>query len=460
MRPEYGALRACLVAGLVLAALTVAGEARAAGGARVIDDATVETPGVGQLETSPPPGPAANAQEETDEPAIGLPTPGETQGRTRPVSPPSETPAAETPAIDLVVVYTADVWHNARGGLRRGWRYLDNLDVTLTVDTERVMGWRGATLFVYGLYNDGQAFTGDLIGDLQGVSNIETGVRAVRLYEAWVEQRFGHASVKFGLYDLNSEFDEHVRGSLFLNSTHGLGPDLSQSGLNGPSIFPFTSLALRADYRIDERLRVRAAIVDAVPGDPSRPRRTVIRLRAAEGALFIGEAEYRTPDTRAILGYWRYTARFVPLGAAPPSGTHRGNDGLYMMVEQRLSRIGMEGERGLAGWVRLGLADGRFNPIEQNLSGGLVYTGPSVARPEDQLGIAVSRAQFGARYRAAMAAAGTPSTRSEFSIEASYRAVLTPWLSIQPDFQYIINPGGDANLQDAVVFGLRTQVGF
>ena len=179
-------------------------------------------------------------------------------------------------------------------------------------------------MFVYGLYNNGRALTGDLVGDAQGVSNIETGVRAVRLYEAWVEQRFGRASVKFGLYDLNSEFDEHVTGSLFLNSTHGLGPDLSQSGLNGPSVFPVTSLALRADYQIDERLRLRAAVLDAVPGDPARPRRTAIRLGGAEGALLIGEAQYLTRNTRAILGYWRYTAGFAPVGPAPPPGTRTG----------------------------------------------------------------------------------------------------------------------------------------
>lgn len=44
-------------------------------------------------------------------------------------------PAAEeqAPAVDLSAVYTLDVWRNARGGLRRGWRYLDNLDVTGTI---------------------------------------------------------------------------------------------------------------------------------------------------------------------------------------------------------------------------------------------------------------------------------------------------------------------------------------
>jgi carbohydrate-selective porin OprB len=106
--------------------------------------------------------------------------------------------AEETSAFDLTAVYTAEILGNARGGANRGARYLDNLDVTLTVDAERAFGWRGATLLAYGLYNNGEPFSGDLVGAAQGVSNIETGVRAARLYEAWIEQRFAldRASVK------------------------------------------------------------------------------------------------------------------------------------------------------------------------------------------------------------------------------------------------------------------------
>ncbi|MDQ3482646.1 MAG: carbohydrate porin, partial [Pseudomonadota bacterium] len=158
----------------------------------------------------------------------------------------------EEPAIDLSVIYTAEVFRNTRGGLGRGTRYLDNFDMTLTVDGERALGWRGATLFAYGLYNNGEPFSDDLVGAVQGVSNIETGVGAARLYEAWIEQRFAsdRASVKLGLYDLNSEFDAIEAAALFLNPSHGIGPDFSQSGRNGPSIFPVTSLAIRGDYRL------------------------------------------------------------------------------------------------------------------------------------------------------------------------------------------------------------------
>jgi carbohydrate-selective porin OprB len=91
----------------------------------------------------------------------------------------SAPPAAEEEehAIDLSIVYTAELFSNVRGGLERSARYLDNLDVTLRVDAERAFGWRGATLFAYGLYNNGEPFSEDLVGAVQGVSNIETGVR-------------------------------------------------------------------------------------------------------------------------------------------------------------------------------------------------------------------------------------------------------------------------------------------
>jgi len=125
----------------------------------------------------------------------------------------------EKPAVALSLTYTAEVFRNRRSGLDRGTRYLDNLDLTLEVDAERALGWNGVTLFAYGLYNNGETFSEDLVGAVQGVFNIETGVGAARLYEAWIEQRFAsnRASVKLGPYDLNSEFDAIEAPALFLN---------------------------------------------------------------------------------------------------------------------------------------------------------------------------------------------------------------------------------------------------
>src|SRR5258706_4972185 len=95
-----------------------------------------------------------------------------------------------SPSVDLTIAYTAETWSLLDGGQRRGGRYLDNLDIQLTVDLQQAIGWQGAKAFVYGLYNDGTPFSGDLVGDLQGVSNIETGIEALRLEEAWLDQNF------------------------------------------------------------------------------------------------------------------------------------------------------------------------------------------------------------------------------------------------------------------------------
>ncbi len=350
-------------------------------------------------------------------------------------------------SVDLV--YTFDLWRAASGGIRRGTRYLDNLDVVAEADLERLAGWRGAELHVYGLYNNGKSL-GALMGDAQLASNIETGVRALRLYEAWLSQKFGTRTLlKLGLYDLNSEFDTLDASGLFLGSAHGVGTDISQSGRNGPSIFPVTSLAARIEYRTPSGWALRTAVLDGVPGDPDRPKRTAVKLGRGDGALFIGEAQVPLRDGKLLLGAWRYTARFDRL-----DGTRaRGNRGIYLRGERRLVREAADPEQGLAGFFRLGAAAGRTNMFGRFASAGLNYTGLIRGRDADQLGLAVAAAFTSRSYRRAADA-----ERAETAIEFTYRASVAPWLSLQPNIQYVVNPGADRALGNALAIGLRAEL--
>jgi porin len=52
-------------------------------------------------------------------------------------------------------------------------------------------------------------------------------------------------------------------------------------------------------------------------------------------------------------------------------------------------------------------------------------------------------------------------------IEATYRLRLTPWFKVQPDLQYVINPGAGiptpqspTPLKNALVAGIRVPVDF
>ena len=345
--------------------------------------------------------------------------------------------------------YTFDVWRAASGGVRNGTLYLDNLDLVAEADMERLVGWDGALIHLYALYNNGQSLT-DLLGDAQATSNIETGTQAFRLYEAWINQEIGpSASLKVGLYDLNSEFDALDAGGLFIGSAHGMGTDISQSGLNGPSIFPSTSLAARMAFEPANGWTIRAAILDGVPGDPSRPKRTAVKLGGGDGALLIGEIEAPLPEGKLLFGHWRYTTRFDDA----VGGRTRGNDGWYLRGEHRLVRETAQPDQGLSAFFRLGIADTRFNMFGSFASAGLNYVGPIKGRDHDQLGIAVAAAFASDRYRDAV-----PSERSEVAFELTYRAGIAEWLSVQPNIQYVVDPGANLSLRNAFAVGLRTEL--
>jgi porin len=373
-------------------------------------------------------------------------------------------PASTTPVIDISGTYTADILVNTTGGLARGVRYLDKLLVSANVDGSQAFSWEGASLYASVHYLNGASLTDDLVGDFQVVSNIDTGVQMVRLFEAWAQLPImgDAASFRVGLYDVNSEFDVTESGGLFVNSSHGIGADIAQSGRNGPSIFPVTSLAARLQLKPAENWTLKLAILDGVPGIPDRPRRFVsAKLGGGDGALFMGEIAYEPKGSKLALGHWRYTAKFEnQLPSAGEPIQRRGNAGMYALVEKKLSGAAALGDPGLAAWIRVGVADDRFNPVRMFLGGGLVATAPLADRPHDRAGVAFAWVEFSDKHRTAQALADTLTDLREIKIEATYQAVVTPWLSVQPDIQYIINPGGNPALSDALVVGLRAEIAF
>ena len=350
--------------------------------------------------------------------------------------------------LTLAAAYTGEAWRNA-DGIRSGGRYLDNLNLALTA--QRPLGIQGLTAHADVLYNNGQGLNEELIGTAQGVSNIEAD-RAVRLYELWGEWRMGGTqSLRAGLYDLNSEFDSIEAAGLFIQPSHGIGPDFSQSGHNGPSIFPNTALAVRAKGMLGG-WSLQTAVLDAVPGDPEHPRRTQVRVSKREGALLVGEIGREVFGMRVAAGYWRYTASFAEIGS---ERLRDDNDGAYLILASP-HLLADSDERGLDLYVRLGQAESRLNPIGAYWGAGAVYTGLFTA--DDQLGFSTAIAELGAPFRRDQQSAGVATTQREAQFELTYRLNLTDWLAVQPDIQYIRHPGMDPQRVASWLFGLRFDV--
>jgi porin len=368
----------------------------------------------------------------------------------------SEVQAVDSSPLVLEAAYTGDAWRNVRGGLRRDGTYLENIDVIATLDAEQAFGLAGTTVSISGLHNNRPTLSDRIVGDLQAVSNIDTD-GATRLYEAWVERAFDTAAVRAGLMDLNSELDVNETGALFVNSSHGIGPDFSQVGENGPAIFPITGLGALLRLDLNERTQLRVAAFEGTVGDPDHPRRTTLDLESDEGALLVAEVTFRpTAASRSIIGLWRHSGRSTDL-ADPDVQRREASVGVYALAEGTMIDTG---ENALAGFVRVGFADADVHQVARYFGAGVTWSGPLFAGAdrEEQLGLAVAAIANGGSFRRAQSALGSRFERNETAIELTYRVQCLPWLALQPDVQYIINPGTDPALDNALVVGLRFEL--
>ncbi len=401
--------------------------------------------------------------------------------------------------LTLETVNTIDLLGTASGGVRNRTAVFGDLDLLLTIDAEKLVGWREATFFVYGLgiYGDGG---GDDIGEAQTISSI-AAPNDFRLFEAWYQQNFldERFSILAGLYDITSEFYVVRSASeLFVNSSFGTGPILASAGLNGVSTFPFTtSLSLRGQAVLTDNLTLRAVVADGVPGDPGDIHGTQVTLDSKDGILVTTELAYYLDeqhgeahasdvvpaerprrllfrrlgraaelDYRAkyAIGFWALTTELEDLNDRDINGNpvkQDGTYGLYGLAEHRVYREpGQVGDldQGLILFLQAGYGDSQVNRFSRYFGGGLVYRGLFPGRDQDETGFGFAIARNGTDYKSAQRTAGLPVNNEEVALELTHSLVVTQSFIIQPDIQYIINPGTDPSIQNAFVIGARLEL--
>ena len=133
------------------------------------------------------------------------------------------------------------------------------------------------------------------------------------------------------------------------------------------------------------------------------------------------------------------------------------NYGLYGVVDQELFK---SGGHTIGAFVRGGIAPSDVNMVDRYLDGGLNFVGWVPGRTNDVPGIGVARSWISSGFGRFQRASGGPGSRAETVLEDTYRIVLAPWWTVQPDVQYIFNPGANEDGRDALVLGCRTSIQF
>ena len=97
-------------------------------------------------------------------------------------------------------------------GIDTGTVYLDQVTLAASLDAEALWEVPRTSVLLEGLYNNGDSLSGELTGDLQIVSNLESGPNELRLYQAYgaLQGSYGQLVATLGLDALPAGWTWHT----------------------------------------------------------------------------------------------------------------------------------------------------------------------------------------------------------------------------------------------------------
>lgn len=369
----------------------------------------------------------------------------------------------EEPGFNWQAYYIGDVFYGASGGLENNTKYLGKIDLRLNFDLEKLMNLKDTT-GLFEVENIHGQRPNLYVQSIQGFDSIEYDRLSTMtyLYQLWLQHNFGeHWSILAGFFDLNSEFYVTDSSLYLIAPTYGIGTDIAQTGLNGPSIFPVIGTALRVKYSHSQSNFIEAAIFDASAANPLNAAYSHLPFSTGQGSLIIVELDHLFFDKqnknklgKIALGAWGYTHPVDELIEPDSTLTQAQacNRGLYTLIDYPLYISAYDSDRIIHGFLRYGIASTAINLFNRALGAGVTINGFIPGRPDDIISYGLSPAWTSAKSR--MAKPGLPI--AEWQNEVTYVASIRKWLSLQPDLQYISFPHADrTQYQNAWLIGLR-----
>ena len=133
---------------------------------------------------------------------------------------------------------------------------------------------------------------------------------------------------------------------------------------------------------------------------------------------------------------------------------------MYASLEKQLYKNPKNSNELLTGFFRIGKTDGNTTMFSYAWSSGINYAGLFSSREQGVFGLAILQAVNSSNFRQEELSEGVNTKHSEYGIEITYQDYIIPGVLLQPDIQYIFNPGGNPAAKNALVLGLRTEIFF
>jgi porin len=196
---------------------------------------------------------------------------------------------------------------------------------------------------------------------------------------------------------------------LLVNNGFGISSSLGQTGVNGPSVFPTTALALYVKYHSPTRFYFESGFFNATAGSANSDYGTRVTVDSKNGYLGICETGYAEDGGdrpfKYAVGIWNYTQ---PEESIDPSAPKQHNWGGYLLADHHWSKH-------FGGFLRYGIASPQMNEFSSVYEVGAEWREPVNGRTKDGIALGVVTGVASGAYRAT-----TGSLAYERAIEATY----------------------------------------
>ena len=361
-----------------------------------------------------------------------------------------------TSAFRFNTIIQGGLFSNFSGGLDRGTDYIGKIHFTISMSTERAGLWKNGEFFINGVNTHGGNPTADYIGDFQPISRNEAAPERTGLFEFWYKHNFSNGFILVGQHDMNTSMGTSVYAGNSINSAFGMNPSITPNAGYSFSIFPRTMPAVYVRYENIKLGNASLAIQGAVYAGFSEnfeDDRYNIRWNLDGSTHSRLEAHYIQKRGIVKLGLMYHSGEFPSVLDDQISVS--GNMGFYVITDQLIIPEDEVSDQGLGLFLQLGSASGDQNLVPFFFSSGISYKGLINGRDNDNLFVGLVISSLNDR---AVENMGLDESRS--IIELNYAFAFGKHFVIQPDLQYLINPGANPLTSNSLSGLLRFSINY
>lgn len=394
--------------------------------------------------------------------------------------------------IDIKADYVGEMGYNAHGGYNtdKTGRYSDQFGLGVALDLQKLWGWDNTQAKIQLTNRNGQNISNDRIGDPRAgtlSSSMEVYGRGhmVRLTQFWIQHQMfdNKLDVKLGYFGEGEDFNTFPCDFQNLSFCGSQVGNYVSTWYN----WPVSQAAIRVKYHINPELYAQIGAYNQNPSQLEHGNGFKLSGSGTKGTVIPVELVW-SPKVNNLpgeyrVGYYKSAAEASDVredvngnDAATTRAdyrTHNSKKGYWFVAQQQLTTHNGDASRGLNIAANATFHDKETNTVDNYQSLMLVYKGPFDARPKDDVGIGAARLHVNndVKKNAELLNASngvsdydnplyTPIRETEYNFEINYGFHVTNWLTVRPNLQYVVQPGGVDKVDNALVAGLKIQSTF